>query len=126
MRCPGAATSLVHREALAKPAPTVLTRAFTGRRARGIANQFIRDYGPIAPSAYPHVHYLTASLRAAAREAQDPDRINLWAGEAHTLASERPAAELVCSWSHEAHMATAAVPTLNPQVSGSHPEERTV
>jgi nitronate monooxygenase len=105
MRCPEAATSLAHRDALAQPAPTALTRAFTGRRARGITNQFIRDYGPLAPSAYPHVHHLTAPLRAAARAAQDPDRINLWAGEAHTLASDQPAADLVRRWSHEAEVA---------------------
>ncbi|MHB1468145.1 MAG: NAD(P)H-dependent flavin oxidoreductase [Solirubrobacteraceae bacterium] len=107
MRCPEADTSLVHREALAKPGPTALTRAFTGRRARGIINQFMQDYGPIAPSAYPQVHYLTAPLRAAAREAQDPDRINLWAGETHALAPEQPAADLVRRWSHDAQTAIA-------------------
>ncbi len=89
-------------ERLAKPAPTALTRAFTGRRARGITNQFMHDYGPLAPSAYPHLHYLTASLRAAACEAQDSDRINLWAGETHILAPRQPAADLVRRWSHDA------------------------
>ncbi len=107
MRCPEAATSPVHQDALAQPAATALTRAFTGRRARGITNQFMRDYGSVAPSAYPHVHHLTAPLRAAAREAQDRDRINLWAGEAHTLAAEAPAADLVHRWSQDAHTALA-------------------
>jgi nitronate monooxygenase len=107
MRCPEAATSQAHRDALARPAATALTRAFTGRRARGIVNRFMRDYGPLAPSAYPHVHHLTAPLRAAAREAQDPDQINLWAGEAHALASEQPAAELVRRWSQDARTALA-------------------
>ena len=75
MRCPEAGTTPVHRDALAGPAATELTRAFTGRRARGITNQFMLDYGSRAPSAYPHVHYLTAPLRAAARKAQDADRM---------------------------------------------------
>jgi nitronate monooxygenase len=107
MRCPEAATSPAHREALAQPGATALTRAFTGRRARGIINQFMRDYGPLAPSAYPHIHHLTAPLRAAARNAQDPDRINLWAGETHILAPQQPAADLVRRWSHDAQTALA-------------------
>jgi nitronate monooxygenase len=81
--------------------------SFTGRRARGITNQFMRDYGRIAPSAYPHIHYLTAPLRAAARAARDPDRINLWAGESHILVPEEPAADLVRRWSHDARTAMA-------------------
>ena len=105
MSCPEAATSEVHKNALASPAATALTRAFTGRRARGIANQFMRDYEALAPPAYPHVHHLTAPLRAAARKVHDPDRINLWAGEAHTLATELPAAELVRRWSQDAQAA---------------------
>ena len=48
-----------------------------------------------APSAYPEVHHLTAPLRAAAREAGDPDGFHLWAGQAHALARELPAGELV-------------------------------
>ena len=107
MRCPEAATSRVHREALARRAPTALTRAFSGRRARGIVNRFMREYGPVAPSAYPHVHHMTAPLRAAARSAGDPDGINLWAGEAHTLAGDEPAADLVRGWSAEARAALA-------------------
>lgn len=105
MRCPEAATNPVHREALARPGATALTRAFSGRRARGITNRFMRDHEQLAPSAYPHVHHLTAPLRAAARAAQDPDGFNLWAGEAHTLALEQPAAELVRRWSGEARSA---------------------
>ncbi|MGH2842438.1 MAG: nitronate monooxygenase, partial [Solirubrobacteraceae bacterium] len=105
MRCPEAATSQVHRDALIKPTTTALTRVFTGRRARALVNRFMRDYAGLAPSAYPHVHHLTAPLRAAARSAADPDRINLWAGEAHMLASDESAAALVCRWSDEARAA---------------------
>lgn len=105
MRCPEAATARVHREALARPAATTLTRAFTGRRARGVTNRFIRDHDSSAPSGYPQVHHLTAPLRAAARSAGDAERINLWAGEAHALTTEEPAAELVRRWSGEARAA---------------------
>ena len=105
MRCPEAATSDAHRDALTHPSPTALTRAFSGRRARGIVNAFMRDHSTHAPSAYPHVLHLTAPLRAAARKAGDADAINLWAGQAHALAEGRPAGELVRRWSAEARAA---------------------
>ncbi len=104
MRAREAGTAPAHREALAQERPTAVTRAFTGRRARGIVNAFMRDHGD-APSAYPHVHHLTAPLRAAARQAGDAEGVNLWAGEAHLLAQEGPAAELVRRWNEEARNA---------------------
>lgn len=105
MRAREAATSPAHREALTQPRPTAVTRAFTGRRARGIVNAFMRDHGATAPSAYPHVHHLTSPLRAAARKAGDAEGVNLWAGEAHVLAKELPAGELVRRWNEEARAA---------------------
>jgi nitronate monooxygenase len=100
---PEAGTSAPQRAALAGDAETVLTRAFTGRRARGIVNRFIRDHEPLAPRGYPQVHHLTAPIRAAARAAGDPDGINLWAGQAYRQAEETPAAELVRRWAAEAN-----------------------
>jgi nitronate monooxygenase len=105
LRCPEAATSPAHRDALTRPGRTALTRAFTGRRARGIVNRLLRDHDAHAPSAYPHVHHLTSPLRAAAREAGDAEAINLWAGQSYSLAEELPAAELVRRWVAEAEAA---------------------
>jgi nitronate monooxygenase len=107
MRCPEAGTSPAHRAALAAPAPTRLTRAFTGRQARGIVNRFLREHAD-APRAYPEIHHVTAPLRAAGRAADDPDVINLWAGQAHELASEAPAAEVVAALAAEASAALEA------------------
>jgi nitronate monooxygenase len=104
MLTPEAATSSAHRKALGGQAPTGVTRAFTGRRARGIVNRFMNEHRE-APSAYPEVHHLTAPLRAAAREAGDPEAINLWAGQAYPLAREMPAAELVREFADEARRA---------------------
>jgi nitronate monooxygenase len=101
MRCPEAGTNRAQREELARPTATALTRAFTGRRARGIVNAFMREHESSAVSAYPHVHHQTAPLRAAARAAGDATAINLWAGEAHVLAQARPAGELVRRWGAE-------------------------
>ena len=93
---PEAGTSEPYRRAIARGGETALTRAFTGRRARGILNEFMRAH-PDAPRAYPHVHHLTAPLRAAARAAGDEQRINLWAGTNAHCAEARPAAEIVAS-----------------------------
>jgi nitronate monooxygenase len=102
MLTPEAGTNDAHRAALARDAPTALTRAFTGRRARGIVNRFMHDHDVAAPKAYPQVHHLTAPLRAAARAAGDSDGMNLWAGRAYRLARAAPAAELVERWGAEA------------------------
>lgn len=94
--CPEAGTSEPHRRALAARGTTAITRAFTGRQARGIVNEFMRAH-PGAPSAYPHIHHLTAPLRTAARAAGDADRINLWAGTGFERARPLPAAEVVAT-----------------------------
>lgn len=94
--CPEAGTNDVHREAIRRGGPTALTRAFTGRRARGIVNAFMREH-PDAPSAYPHIHHLTAPLRAAARATGDTEHVNLWAGTAVAKARAVPAAEIVAA-----------------------------
>jgi nitronate monooxygenase len=95
MRCPEAGTAAVHREALARPGRTAVTRAFTGRKARGIVNRFLTEHTHEAPAAYPAVHYMTAPIRAEARRSGDAEVLNLWAGQAHELAQEIPAADLV-------------------------------
>jgi nitronate monooxygenase len=93
---PEAGTSEPHRRALAAGGQTALTRAFTGRNARGIVNRFMRDH-PYAPSAYPHINRLTAPLRAAARAAGDEGGFNLWAGVNFAHAEARPAAQTVAA-----------------------------
>jgi nitronate monooxygenase len=102
MRCPEAGTSAAHRAALAAETPTRLTRAFTGRQARGIVNRFLREHSEEAPPAYPEIHHVTAPLRAAGRAAGDADLINLWAGQAHELASDAPAAQVVAALAADA------------------------
>ena len=106
LRCPEAATSSVHQEALAThERPTALTRAFTGRLARGISNRFLSEHTDAAPAAYPHVHHLTAPLRAHGRSADDGDLVNLWAGQASALADDVPAAQIVQRVADEARTA---------------------
>jgi nitronate monooxygenase len=104
---PEAGTHPAHREALGHNTPTALTRAFSGRQARGLLNRFMSEH-PNAPIAYPHVLHATAPLRAAARERGDSGGFNLWAGQAYRLAREQPAAEIVSAIAAEAQAALRA------------------
>ena len=107
MGCPEAGTPEVHRKALARPGRTAVTRAFTGRSARGIVNAFMREHEDAAPHAYPAVHHVTAPLRARARERGEAEALHLWAGQAHELARDVPAGELVRAMHAEARAAAA-------------------
>lgn len=95
MLAPEAGTHDAHRKLLSQTLPTELTRAFTGRLARGIVNRFMVEHGARAPAGYPEIHHVTSPIRAAARSRGDPDAFNLWAGQAHELAEPLPAAEIV-------------------------------
>jgi nitronate monooxygenase len=108
LRCPEAGTTPLQRTAVASGTPTAMTRAFTGRLARGIRNQFLDDHGHHAPAAYPEVHYLTSPVRAGGRSSGNPDLINLWAGQTHELSRELPAAELVGALISDARTALRA------------------
>jgi nitronate monooxygenase len=109
MLSPEAGTSPAHRRALQEQRATALTRAFSGRRARGLVNRFMVEHEADAPVAYPDVHWVTTPIRAAAREAGDAEAINLWAGQAYALAREQPAAEIVRSLASEAQATVAAL-----------------
>ncbi|MEU2223215.1 nitronate monooxygenase [Streptomyces sp. NPDC018347] len=87
----------LHKRALTDPlfARTELTRAFSGRPARGLVNRFLREHGPYAPAAYPEVHHLTSPLRKAAAQAGDAQGMALWAGQGHRMARDLPAGRLV-------------------------------
>lgn len=108
---PEAGTSAVHREALRsrRYAGTTVTRAFTGRPARGLANPMATGF-PDAPSAYPEIHHLTRPLRAAAAAAGDPDAVHLWAGEGWAAATEEPAGALIARLAREAGIDPAGAP----------------
>jgi nitronate monooxygenase len=105
MLTPEAATSEPHRRALRSQRATALTRAFSGRNARGIVNRFLAEHSAEAPIAYPDVHHLTTPVRAAARKAGDSQAINLWAGQTYALAEEAPAAEVIRRLGREARAA---------------------
>lgn len=97
LRCPESGASPLHKNALVDPqfSATAVTRAFTGRPARGLANRFMLEYDKLAPAAYPHIHHMTKQLRKAAAQANDPQAMSLWAGQGYRLAKDMPAGEIV-------------------------------
>jgi nitronate monooxygenase len=106
LRADEAGTRSVHRRALAEAGrSTALTRAFSGRTARGLVNRFLTGHSAEAPAAYPQVHHLTSPIRAAAARADDPEGVNLWAGQTYALAPNGPAAEIFAKLHGEARAA---------------------
>ncbi len=98
LRSDESGASKTHQAALADPPGgrrTVVTRAFTGRPARALANAFTSRYDRLAPAGYPAVHHLTRPLRTAAAAAGDADRLHLWAGTGFRHASAEPAAHIL-------------------------------
>ena len=90
-----AGTSEPHRRA-SQPVERPRSHARLPADSTRARERFMRRH-PVAPSAYPQIHHLTAPLRAAARAAGDADGINLWAGTNAALARAEPAAEIVAS-----------------------------
>jgi nitronate monooxygenase len=91
-----AGTNPAHRSALQDPAftETRVTRAFTGRPARGLLNGFMVRHDRTG-HAYPQIHYMTAPLRAAAAAAGDLQSLHLWAGTGYRATRTGPAADIV-------------------------------
>jgi nitronate monooxygenase len=83
-----------HRHALAHgPRTTRLTRAITGRLARGLDTR-ITEYAPVAP--FPYQAALIGPIMAAAYEQGRDDLLALWAGQSAPLVKPgRDAVELL-------------------------------
>lgn len=92
-----AGTNAVHRAALLDRTyeRTVVTRAFSGRPARGLENEFARRFTAGAPAAYPDVNAATGALRTAAVAAGWADVPNLWAGTGWRAVTTGPAGDIV-------------------------------
>jgi nitronate monooxygenase len=80
----------VHKEAIlhAKEDQMVLTRAFSGKWARGMNNQFISDLKDHQESLpdFPVQNSLTQPIRKAASSQNNPDYMSLWSGQSPRLA----------------------------------------
>ena len=91
--------------------PTRLTRALTGRYARGVENRFMSSMRAAEGDvpAYPVQNRLTQPLRVAAAKAGDPDVLSLWAGQGVKQAGPGDAGDLVKRWWAEAQTVSRAL-----------------
>lgn len=89
----------VHKAAIlnARRDSTVITRAFSGRPARGLPNKFIQTLADREHSIlpYPLQNAFTRTMRTAAAQQGNPDFLSLWAGQGLTRARSMSAADLV-------------------------------
>jgi nitronate monooxygenase len=94
-----AGTNIAQRTAMKNPlySNTIVTRAFSGRYARGLENDFTRLLDQVAPLGYPEVNQMTSPIRAAAAQLEDPNGINLWAGTSFHAARPGPVADIIAS-----------------------------
>lgn len=97
--CPECAAPAVYKQAILAgvgPGDTVVTRAFSGRPARGIPNRLIREMEQIERSIlpFPWQNAVTRPLRTAAGRVGNRDFLSLWAGEGAGPIRQLPAAEL--------------------------------
>ena len=92
-----AGTNPAHRTAMKNQlfGNTIVSRAFSGRYARGLENEFVRLLDTVAPLGYPEVNQMTLPIREAAAAVEDPNGMNLWAGTAFREARPGPAADII-------------------------------
>lgn len=78
-------------------AVTRLTRAFSGRYARGLVNRVMDALHAVERQlpAYPVQNALTGSIRAQAGKLNEPEMMSLWAGQGVAMARAMPAARLI-------------------------------
>jgi nitronate monooxygenase len=97
LTCPESGAPEVYKAALrqARGEDTVVTRAFSGRPARGLVNDFIREVeasGHLLP--FPVHNAATTPLRAAAATRGEARFLSMWAGQGVALTRSLPAGEL--------------------------------
>jgi nitronate monooxygenase len=112
LACPESGASRAYKDALLAGAdddPTTLTRAFSGRLARGLRNRFTEAMAGAPLLPFPLQNALTADLRREAAKAGRSDLLSLWAGQAAPLARARGAGDLVRDLVREAEAAVAAL-----------------
>lgn len=97
LRSPESGAHTAHKQGLIMPeySGTVLTRAFSGRPARALRNEFAEEFTASAPLGFPALHHLTSPLRKAAAAEEDSSAVNLWAGTGYAEASAEPAADIL-------------------------------
>ena len=78
---------------------TRLTRLFSGKQARGLLNDYLRDFGQYESAhnlpPYPQLNAMTNDLRAHAKNNLDAEHQSLWAGQGVALVRQESTIELL-------------------------------
>ncbi len=111
--CPESGIHPKYKEAVlaAESEETALTRAFSGKPARGIRNRFLSEMDGEEVPEYPVQNAYTKDIRAAAAKEDRIELLSLWAGQASRLGRAVPAAEVIEGTVREA---TQRLSALNP------------
>lgn len=116
LRTPESGASAAYREALAhaREDATMITRAFSGRPARGLVNRFIEAMAPVEDELppFPVQNALTRTIRTAAAHAGDQEALSLWAGQGVPMSRNLPAADLVRQLMQETEAALTRWPKM--------------
>jgi len=109
LTCKEAGTSPAYREALAKAREdqTTVTRAFSGRMARGLRNEFIEKWNAagLTHLPYPWQNAFTQPMRRGAAAAKQAGLLSLWAGQGVRMLRERTAGQLMAELKAEIEQA---------------------
>jgi len=95
---PESTISAVHKTAIidASGDDTMVSRAFSGRRARTVANAFARDMAGVADwPDFPLMNAATGPLRAASAGVDQPEAVALWSGQGVGLVRAQATADVV-------------------------------
>ncbi len=99
LRCHESGAPAPYKQAIGRATDdgTAVTRAFSGRLARGLENTFIKETNQLGDEwpPYPVQNALTRDIRNHAAKIGDPEFMSLWAGQAAALAKEASAAEII-------------------------------
>jgi nitronate monooxygenase len=105
LACKEAGTNAAYREALAQAREdqTTLTRAFSGKMARGLRNEFIKQWNAsgLAHLPFPWQNAFTQPMRRAAAQAGQAGLLSLWAGQGVTMLRECSAEKLMSNLKDE-------------------------
>ncbi|MGM8887457.1 NAD(P)H-dependent flavin oxidoreductase, partial [Psychrobacter sp. 1U2] len=78
---------------------TRLTRLFSGKQARGLLNDYLRDFAQFENAhelpPYPQLNAMTKDLRAHAKKTLDAEHQSLWAGQGVALVRQEGTIELL-------------------------------
>ncbi|MGZ3585357.1 MAG: NAD(P)H-dependent flavin oxidoreductase, partial [Ktedonobacterales bacterium] len=111
LACPESGAHMHHKAALlgGTDESTVITRAFSGRPARGLANRFTEELAAHAAelAPFPVQNALTRDIRQAGAQQNRPEYLSMWAGQGAPLATTLPAAEVVWATMEQARRVIA-------------------